>query len=212
MLIDIEDVPACLSQMSRLEALSLTNPTGSVGTLTAALPRLQHLTGLMLSVITGPELLAQLASHTNLHSLAWVESNSGHLPVGPWLSSLRRLAAPSDMLAASLLALAASTRLEFLGFFDSYLGDFLKTPQATATWTVVGGLPALRRLAVHAIDVYDAESSMGQAFVDVVHHNPALHFEGLNVLTYDNLFDACWCPGSLDTSSEAFFGLQAEHW
>lgn len=102
--------------------------------------KLPRLTSLLLDGEAGPSLRTQLTALTNLQSLTFMREHSGELPLGPWLSSLRRLSAPGNMLRASLPALAAPARLEFLG-----INDLCKDPAqpAAPALLVAGGLPAL---------------------------------------------------------------------
>lgn len=121
-------LPSNLSELTWLEAFSLQNDDdqmqeGSSQTLLSALPQLTRLTYLALDSMKGLESPpAALAGLTHLHTFVWLdaispqlEGSDAALPGGPWLGSLRRLAAPAQLLANSLPLLAGPPRLEHLG-------------------------------------------------------------------------------------------------
>lgn len=208
MLIAPGDLPACLPQLSRREALSLETVRRDAEIITQALPRLQRLTGLMLSMDPGQELPAQLASLTSLHSLAWLVRRSEPLPTGPWLSGLRRLAAPGSVLAASLPALAAARRLQLLVITPSE-----KCSHAASTLAVVAGLPALLRLVVDDDDAFLKGSSAEQAFEDMKRCNPSVNIEWIvDAPAVLELYSEIWCSNYLDTSREVFLGSARPRW
>lgn len=209
-LFQVSHVPACLPRLSLLEALFVIEPFKGEDVVWAALPRLQRLRALLLSLPEGPDVSSQLASLTSLRSLALLEDTPGHLPAGPWLSSLQRLYVTANMCMASLPALAAAPRLELLGvdFSSPNAGPDLDGSQAAPTLAAALCLPALRRLAVLGLDDLFDQGSIAQAFEVARLYRPALRMQCLGFEAFMNeLFDGCGFHMFVDTSREAFLGL-----
>lgn len=109
-------LPACLSQMTSLRSLTVCDLNAEyegreedpAEDLEAALPELRHLTQLLLSTLEGLTAPPAALGSLSLHSFCWLENEYGietdeeaSLPSGPWLKSLRRLAAPAGLLRRS---------------------------------------------------------------------------------------------------------------
>lgn len=214
--LDVNDLPECLSQLSRLEALSVRlweDSTENVEDMVTALPHLQQLTYLMVDFAAFPELTAQLSCLSNLHSLTWRHSDScpshystGSLPPGPWLSSLRRLSVAGRMLSDNLLSLAAATRLEVLGI-EFWHADTMDAGLVVAESAI---LPGLRRVVVYTHGGIRDKPNFDAGTRVAVRHSPALHIECLDHTTkwkYDKEFGCYDYPG---TSRVAFLGLDQE--
>ena len=111
-------VPTCLSQLTRLEALSVWDELGEgmeeeeANLLAAGLPHLTRLTHLVLSAGAG-QAAAALSSLPRLQTLFWEDEQS--LPPGPYLRSLQRLDTTLPALLASVPALAGAAALETIG-------------------------------------------------------------------------------------------------
>ena len=120
------NLPANLSQLTWLESLTICDDNRMLkgepepsAVLLAALPHLTGLTYLALDSMEGVDCPpGELAGLGRLHTFIWLDPNSppadAVLPAGPWLGSLRRLAAPAHLLANSLPLLKAAPRLEHL--------------------------------------------------------------------------------------------------
>ena len=120
-------LPANLSQLTWLESLTVDDEAELLqqdpehgALLRAALPHLTWLRHLTLhSVLELKSPPAALAGLSQLHTFIWLDRRAppaadAALPAGPWLGSLRRLAAPAHLLANSLHLLAAAPRLQHL--------------------------------------------------------------------------------------------------
>ena len=115
-------LPANLSQLTWLESLTVVDEGELLqqdpehgALLRAALPWLTRLRYLTLDPMAGMDSPpAALAGLSRLHTFVWRGEADAALPAGPWLGSLRRLAAPAHLLANSLHLLAAAPRLEHL--------------------------------------------------------------------------------------------------
>ncbi|KAL4425647.1 hypothetical protein ABPG75_009663 [Micractinium tetrahymenae] len=148
--------PACLSSLTRLEALALDDEEVELLTgadeqgsdiIAAAMPRLRHLTLLALDSVHGEPLVpAALTCLTGLHSFHWLEGGGGALPPGSWLCSVRQLAANAACIADSLPALAAATQLEQLGAL--FGGDQSEDDRFPDVLCAAAHLPALQRLVL----------------------------------------------------------------
>lgn len=136
-LLECEQLPTCLDKLPALRTLrvhralpedawAIEDPepdTERYDIVEAALrPLASQLTHLALSEYMSfepfPEYLSEFAC---LQSLCWDDALLpcvGPLPLGPWLRSLRQVALPAVVAAASLGVLAAATRLEALALFD----------------------------------------------------------------------------------------------
>ena len=130
-------LPSNLCQLTWLEALTLLDEDFDmqeecIQNLLSALPRLTGLTYLALDSMVGFDSPpAALAGLSHLHTFVWLEAIStpgadAALPAGPWLGSLRRLAAPACLLANSLPVLAGAPRLEHLA-----VTNFTRPSEAT---------------------------------------------------------------------------------
>lgn len=117
-------LPACLSQLRGLEALSILGcdmewevlEDGN-GHLVPALGLLTSLTHLALGHFAAPGSESALTNLTRLRSLWWlpfVLSRGVALPAGSWNSSLQLLALPIDLLHNSLAALGGARQLQTL--------------------------------------------------------------------------------------------------
>lgn len=193
-------LPACLSQLTQLEALVIDDHCGALGLVdpeeedglsatdivAAALPRLQQLTYLALdSTHPRASLPVELTNLTNLRSFYWLEAGGGVLPPGAWLSGVRRLAAVAGCVADSLPALAAATRLEFLGLH--YLNG---VPQSAVAGMLQGvaSLPAMRRILLHGTHASFGKNA--QALLDAQRQHPHLTFKCQSFETDDMMWDA----------------------
>lgn len=189
---DCSEVPACLSRLTQLEALScwdegtvLDKDTADL--LAAALPHLTRLTHLAISQLEGAEqAAAALASLPRLQRLVW--GGNQPLPPGPYLRSLRSLDTFASSLLASLPALAGATALEAVGLECN--GTSPHT--LAAALRCADRLPALQELQLAADDAllacvfYVALDAMRHSRVRV---SPADHlFDG------DHLRQECIGP------------------
>lgn len=178
-------LPACLSELHSLESLSIDDIAGVMeheagepaAILAAALPRLTHLTRVMLvsrregatpeepppPYPLAPVLLAGLAGRSQLSGLV-VDTGAPagvHLPAG--LSGLTELAVPAQLLADSLPALKAATGVQLLGMlrWDALAED--AGIEAALLWAAQ--LPQLERLMIEVDEEQgeDAMAALGSA-------------------------------------------------
>jgi hypothetical protein len=121
-------LPACLSHLTGLEALSIDafeeapDITEGAAALVHSMSQLTNLTHLALAGFVTPGLEAAFPSLRRLRSLWWFtcgEPSEGALPGGGWLGSLQRLAVPIRELHSSLPALGSARGLRILGI-DAY--------------------------------------------------------------------------------------------
>ena len=128
--LDSSLLPACIGELTRLQALELVairqgRNAGIAGALEAAVRPLWRLTHLYLEpashCVIDPaqiyQILAAVAELPQLRSFGWL---GGHpdaqepVPAGPWLQTLQRLLLPPRIAAASTAVLLAATRLHCL--------------------------------------------------------------------------------------------------
>ena len=119
-------LPACLSQLTGLEALTIDDPEGcredleedvAVAAVVQAVGQLTSLTHLALVHYDAQGLEQTLPFLTRLRSLWWLPYElplSAPLPAGAWLTNLRRLALPMWQLHSSLAALGSACQLQAL--------------------------------------------------------------------------------------------------
>ena len=124
--LDSVKLPANLWQLTWLESLRVVDQMDvweddpeQRAILLSALPHLARLRYVAVPLMPGLESLpAALAGLSQLHTFIWQyrgpQPADAALPVGPWLGSLRRLAAPAFVLANSLHLLEAAPRLQHL--------------------------------------------------------------------------------------------------
>jgi hypothetical protein len=117
-----EPLPDSLPSLTALRSLTIGNPEvdpfhkGYIQDLEAVLPQLAHLTQLIFNPTEClPATLSALQQLSSL-CIVWVEE-ADPLPAGSWLRSVRRLAANSGLLAASLPNLGWADGLKDLGVF-----------------------------------------------------------------------------------------------
>lgn len=186
-------VPACLSQLTRLEALSIWDSAELLGDetamlLQAALPHLSCLTHLAISAGAGQAAAAlALASLPRLQHLVWEGEGEEEqsLPPGPYLRSLRslrRLDTSPLVLLGSLPALAGATALECVGLSCS-----TSSPQqlAAAALRCADRLPAAQELQ---LDVNSTRPAV-QAIVSCLSLNVAPRWARMRVSPVEYLFD-----------------------
>ena len=134
-------LPACLSQLTGLEALSIDafedtpDITERAATLVHSMSLLTNLTHLALAGFATPGLEAAFPSLRRLRSLWWftcAEPEAEALPAGGWLGSLQRLAMPIRELHGSLPALGSAHGLRILGIDAYECSDLLP---AVLRWT-----------------------------------------------------------------------------
>lgn len=182
-------LPDSLTALTQLTALYLqrTPREGTAVTalqqVDAALAFLTQLRHLALGPAHHPQpLRAALASMTSLHTLAWVPQSGGAaplaaelplLPEGPYLRSLRGLAAPAVAVLGSLPVLGGATQLHTLGLFG------FSQPQTTEQqqlmrWVVAQ--PAVRQLVLDLGGDHLCAASLC-AVTDALRSAPRLHLE-----------------------------------
>ena len=120
-------LPPCLSQLTRLEALTLEDDGSchihggtaveDIESIVQAVSQLTNLTHLALAGYPQQPDPGRLAALSHLRSLWWLaraRSEDAALPAGAWLANLRRLALPVRQLHNSLPALAGARHLQCL--------------------------------------------------------------------------------------------------
>ena len=173
--LDTTYLPDCLWEIKPLRALTLIGYYRAPE-VEAALSRLRHLTQLVLQRVA--EVPPALAGLSRLQRFA-IEikhikpGGNQQLPGGPWLASLRQLAAPADMLADSPQVLAGAAGLEQV-FLTDFFAAHYSAQYRILSWA--GEHPALRHLSLAGgLGGHCGEASfraVGQAMA----RNPALSF------------------------------------
>lgn len=180
-------VPACLPRLTALHTLAISRsifwkPPDS----------LQLPSSLTQLVLEGAASLpsAALSGLPRLHRFAFLrpcESPAGShqqrstaplglLPAGPWLSALRELVVPAELLAASLPELAGATALQALSLRDGSLSS-LALPQQAAVLAWVAARPAaLRQLSIDRGGDHLRHDSFAR-IADLLASRPGLHLE-----------------------------------
>ena len=207
---DFIHLPACLPELTWLEALNVYKAEGSTealqpeisATLLPALQQLTRLTHLALDVdiLTGVFPTTVVPPLTNLsrqlrslhllsqrHSMGpWVEETEWFADLG--LTGLRRLSLPAELAMDSLPALQAATQLEFLAVqIDEEFDDPPALPDL-CHWAAQH--PALQQLVV---DVQESEVkqqlAMHSAAIEAAQRrNPALRIQVREGLYWDDDF------------------------
>ena len=186
-------LPACLGQLTQLETLQMENGAYTahhLALLDDALPKLQHLTCLLLfsegdELQSFPPGLAQLPRLQRcLLSIADTSANYRLPPSGPWLGSLRWLGLPWAAALEGLAVLAAARRLEYCCLMggsgpgaDAAAAD---SERWAAFWRWAATHPSLRCLGVELshflVQVPSSRFfvSLFDAVVDLQRRRPAL--------------------------------------
>lgn len=192
-------VPLGLSRLTNLQRLSIADPSsplweheitwdGACGmVVVAALPHLTQLRHLALccmpSMVAPP---AALANATQLQSFFWLGGLGSQattaLPWGPWLSGLRRLSAPADVLACSLPELAAARQLDMVGVhaFPTHLATSEQCVRSRAANLALGWAvqqPYVRHIVLGATDADAAQ--LRSAMARMQYCRPALQDGGM---------------------------------
>jgi len=218
------DLPACLPELTGLEALSIEGmwPVGDGGQeastgdlVVAALPQLTRLTYLGLTPLPGMEQPpVALAGATSLRRFHWgqLAQFEGHsdemdatdmqasLPKGPWLAGLECLFATPHVLANSLPALQSTSRLQTLGvFYTSFIAGFQRPAGYQQQLATVLHWAASHHTLRHVL--VDAEADQFALISNDVcaaqQRNPRLTIEvGGAVMFASPLYDECVEPFS----------------
>lgn len=183
------DLPTSLAQLTQLQELRVSDtpqyaeqqPEGRASLLSA----LHHLTGLTHLALSSMDCLdsvpAEVGGLPQLACFCWQpvvleEQPDPHLPGGPWLASLRQLALPLDVAAASLQRLTAAQQLECLAIRPYHRSPRQEEPSeeeqrqrqlhqaAVLAWAVQH--PRLSRLAMddeHPADMYGWRAALALA-------------------------------------------------
>ena len=178
-------LPCCMSQLTQLQALSLTDDggwyweieeeqgaevTGAVAL--AELPELNRLTFLALSEMPGmTSLPPSVAALAELRVLYWdggtnadgdfLDPASAALPRGAWLDRLQTLATYPNVLLGTLPLLGAAAQLQCLGVLNWYS---IGMDDVAAAVRCAASRPGLRRLLVEvdAAKLADLAAFKGQ--------------------------------------------------
>lgn len=173
--------PSCLSRLTQLRSLHLScHPEeeflsgADAEALCAALPALQQLTHLSLEhTLERPP--SALTSLRRLHSFGFLNCRrlpaDAHLPAGPYLATLQRLAGDCSFLGASLPALSASaSQLQELGVL-CVLESEQQAALSILRWAA--GRPSMRTVRLE----YLHGGSMQQAAEDLARQHPRLSLQ-----------------------------------
>lgn len=133
----------------------------------------------MRAVDAFPPALAGLA---RLRSFGWSGPAPGArkpLPDGPWLASLRVLAVPADVAAASAAQLAAATQLRDLGLSRFAPGG--GTPDQFSPLRAAARHPCLARVCLHLRD-HTLSTALFDAALEAQRCRPGLAIERSNAV------------------------------
>lgn len=181
-------LPVCLPQLSGLEALCISDPAGLIdhsegepaAMLAAALPHLTGLTHLALvaerQAADGPfgpsplipVALPLLAGRSQLHSLLLAADTPADLRLPAGLSGLRHLAAPAQLLADSLPALAPVTGLQLLCLLRC--NDVLDSGRLAHLFWWAVQLPVVETLLL------EADGPLGEVMDEAIREGFAVHW------------------------------------
>lgn len=175
-------VPECLGALPMLRHLSITTrddgapPDDACLALQAALMQLQQLTCLMIaSQLVGPDTLTAISGMGSLQRL--LLTIECRLPPGPWLHSLRWLAATHVTLLDSMEALGAAGQLEYLSVLGVPAGGECYATEAgtwCAFWRWAEGHAPLRCLGLNSSDDDNVASGILAGAVRLQRRRPAL--------------------------------------
>ena len=192
----VADLPACLSQLVELEALSIEDPLsveedghGDAAVLVQAVGTLTRLTHLALAHYDAPGLEAALPSLPALRSLRWLPNDPSVfvvLPAGSWLTNLQCLALPIHLLVNSLAALESAPQLHTLAADSIASGSAAMLP-----WVLrwAAQRPSLADLVVRVSD--KDLGSQFNAVMEVQESGPSLlHLRRHTCLVEHPLFSA----------------------
>lgn len=172
-------LPACLSQLTALEHITIYNPIlevspeeAEVDSLRAALPRLTNLTSLFFSPLPGMDSPPAELAGLSLASFAWWgDCPEGYrVPIGAWLANLRGLRLPARVLAISMQQLKAAQQLAWLTV--SHADACPDGTIAIIRWAV--HFPSLQRLTINGTSL---PCSVCDALLDAQRHRPGLLFK-----------------------------------
>ena len=162
----LSHLPACMSLLTGLEALSINDPgwlaqqDEDVAASMEAVGQLTNLTHLALADYVhapGPGFLTTLSRLRSLWWLPYAQSIDAALPAGAWLANLRQLALPITQLQSNLAALASARQPQTLAI-DAHAESHL-LPE------VLRWAARQPRLALVLLRVVD-DAQLGKHFAD----------------------------------------------